>query len=421
MSFLFSLDSLDADGSIPQAFCYVPDIDQVNKYKHYKKLLDSTGTGRKQIKNTPKPSGERLSNVNSSLVSSLRQNPQNNESHLMTVQEFLLTSSSSGFDSGNSSRRSSQQTLDSGSATPQASGSPNNRMMSSSRFIASLENLIERYERVRGGRSNDVNTSTSSSVTTSKKEIVEYTDQDFDVTGRTAYNVWEHVCSDKIWENVLEYYYSTCTTTDERRSQCFKLKGIDITQPDNPKKLAQTLLFKATKNSEKLKCVASKRKREQDCLASSLLKAPDDEALSVCGDILSEVKATVDDLVDQVVRAASSPIDDEKPPLEQANRTTMTTPIPTKTLENDEKKAVIKRSATRRRDIPLLSIAKANAKTKPTTNVRKQLVDIDTNSEMTNQISSSPSSLRWTRKHDLDLIDYMVTLRKGTESESMVL
>ena len=425
MPIIFFLDSLDADGSIPQAFCYVPNMDQVNRYKNYKKLLDSAGAGRKQLNNTPKPNGDRLGNINSALASGLRQNPQNNEPHLMTVQEFLLTSSSSGFDSGSSSRRSSQQTLESGSATPQAAtGSPNSRVMSSSRFIASLENLIERYERVRGGTDN--NNTTSSSLPSSKKEIVEYTDQDFDVSGRTAYNVWEHVCSDKIWENVLEYYYSTCTTTDARKTQCFQLKGIDLTQPENPKRLAKTLLFKATRNNEKLKCVSSKRKREKERTNSAQLTfaTPENEELLSCydgsDDILNEVTATVNDLINKVVHATSS-LNIENPPLEQApSRST----IPKIFAENDEKSPITnKRSATRRKDAPLFSTTiKPSEKRKPaSTDSKKQLVNIDTNTEMTNQISSCPSALRWTRKHDFDLIDYMVTLRKGNESESMVL
>ena len=398
-------------------------MDQVNRYKNYKKLLDSAGAGKKQLKNTPKLNGDRLGNING------RQNPQNNEPHLMTVQEFLLTSSSSGFESGSSSRRSSQQTLESGSATPQAAaGSPNNRVMSSSRFIASLENLIERYERVRGGT--DVSNTTSSSLPTSKKEIVEYTDQDFDVSGRTAYNVWEHVCSDKIWENVLEYYYSTCTTTDARRTQCFQLKGIDLSQPENPKRLAKTLLFKATKNNEKLKCVASKRKREKECTNSALLtfQTPENEETLCCDggsdDILNEVKATVDDLVNKVVHA-SSPSNDEKPPLDQAH--TRST-IPKTLAGNDEKSPFPNKGiATRRKDTPLFSTTtttttKPNEKKKPaSSDSKRQLVNIDTNTEMTNQISSCPSASRWSRKHDLDLIDYMVTLRKGNESETMVL
>ena len=454
-------DLLDTDGDIPQAFCYVPDMDQINKYKQYKKILDSNGRDRKNLvrRAFPNLSGiERLGGFGTS--SSLRQNPTATTSsqeppHLMTLQEFLLTSSSStaavetggeSHDSHVSSRCSSQQTLDSGLATPQQASESPSRVMSSSRFIASLENLIERYERASERTNTEITQTNLTTLSSSKKEIVEYTDQDFDVNGRTSYNVWEHVCLDKIWENVLEYYYSTCATSKERKKQCLQLNGIDISQPENPRNLAQTLLFQAGRKSEKLKCVSggsSKRKREQDSfppttttIVADGMKLTEQLITSECRNNISltasetpiydVVKEIVGELVDKVVCSpdttichASNVLEDE-----QLNscRSTTTPEEPCKNKSLLKDSVVNKRDANSVKKRPQLPMS-SKTPTSPQEQKhgrRNKLVNIDTDTEMTKRLSTAPSS-RWTRKHDLGLIDYMVTLRKRTESESMVL
>ena len=41
-------------------------------------------------------------------------------------------------------------------------------------------------------------------------------------------DIWEHICFDKQWLQVLEYYYSVCATTDNRRQQCFNIKSFEL-------------------------------------------------------------------------------------------------------------------------------------------------------------------------------------------------
>ena len=312
-----------------------------------------------------------------SLISALRQSqsPQNNASgatNLMTIQEFLLTASSE------------MQSPISNSPFSSSSGWSIGDPFTGPR-LASFQGSSRRRSSDHLSQRETLQSTSFTSTDDVQKEIIEYTDHDFDVGNKPSNDIWEHVCSDKLWVNVLEYYYSVCTTSKERKEKCFQLKGVDIVNtPKN--ELAGTLLFKMKSKKTETSKIARKRKCE-DCIATTdTVKTSLD---SECNET-TEVVQLLNELVDKVVESTCL---EEKPPIN---------------------KEVIcsskKEKSTRKRDA-------SGSQHEPSK--IKRFVDIETDGKTSKKLSTVGDP-KWTRKHDLDLIAYMISLRKNGDSETVV-
>lgn len=346
----------------------------MNNYKKYKKILECKGVGTmrsaKTDNTTSSPQTTRISG--SSLISSLRQSQSSQSgiaSNLMTIQEFLLTASSETHPSRDSAYSTS-------AAWSTSDGFTGPRLFESSQRRRNSNYSSQRETpRVPSTSKDDI-----------QKEIIEYTDHDFDVGNKPSNDVWEHVCSDKLWVNVLEYYYSLCTTSKERREKCFQLKGVDIIHtPMN--ELADTLLFKAkSKKTESSKRACTKRKSEE-CVPTDEVEPSTDLK---CNEN-SEVMQILNELVDKVVDLSECL--DQKP---STNK---------EAISNTKKdKLARKRDASSTRNKPCKI---------------KRFVDIDTDNKTSKKLSTV-GDCKWTRKNDLDLITYMISLRKNGDSETVV-
>ena len=426
---IYVLDCLEHNGSIPLAFCYVPQMDQMNSYKQYKKSLGCKPTSTTATAETPL---SRLSAQATAaheripFLASAARTPQSSfgSSHqLMTISEFLLAASPPA------NFREYFTHLNENSSSVTETGEHETfvgpRLTSSSREPNSSSVIGSgiRHEESHQTSLTDSRGSTppTTSVITKASDLV----NDVDIGDGICNDIWEHLCCDKLWETVVDYYYSLCATTTERKNRCFQLKGIEIVNPVTAK-LADVLLFKMQNKHKKIPDAAaeaslnSSTETGEGCSNdsdskvlqfSSPLHAMNDTYLKEVEETdLLDVKCCLSELVDKICLT-------ENPEYCPDERTEISTESSDSVLlcSTDSTHQDISVTAlTDEVESPVNNLRKSKIKKKTS-----KYVDVATNKEASENLSRL-TNVAWTIDHDVELISYLVSQGKETENFTLV-
>lgn len=444
--FKIFIDSLEDSQAIPTPFCYVPNIDQINSYKQYKKVFECRGASsniadRRSLNDvscsstSPHPGS---SEDRHTLLNALRQSQSGNatgasQGHLMTIQEFLMAASpDSIFQEFLNSSRS-----DTNSENRENAAAFNRlRLLSTHDGRASAnsdtpdsDNIVNNTPE-RGGDS--FNTQSVPNSRTRPKHVVEYTDYDCELQGKVSKDIWEHLCSDRLWETVVDYYYSVCATSKERKEECFNLKGIEIVHPAVAR-LADVLLFKMSKNKSKQKKSGSDQQGKAMNVSlntsngsnteESVLNYSNDMDVGTTSNIAEDCKkeretSEVKTVLNEMIEKVCADTEDER---QLAN-----------TSSESLDSVVMLPSFQVNSEESLLSDTSFDTKSEKddtqTTNSKfknrrrgksSRYVDIKTDNK-TGECISKIQNAKWTHQHDLELISFLSSLGKDTESNTLV-
>ena len=377
------IEWLEYDCSVPLPFCYVPKLEQIKLYKQYNKAIDiknALSNRKTALKNDTK------SSTNTSNPTAL-QTPRSTitpgitefrERTQLTVQEFLLSSSVPNAYQEHLPRPRNR----SGSRTRQPVIQANNnrevrlnvgdhrpyRGAIFNRINESISELISSRSR---SQSNHTTPPRATSPTLTERSN---SPDEVNLSSKTCNDIFEHINDDKLWEMVVDYYYSLSSSTDERKKQCFQLKGIDIFSSSNFK-LDRALFTK--KNFSKNKNIEESSKEKP---VEELLKSP-----FHLPNYEKEAEETLRDMIDKICKVSN---------------------------EISEEKTSVSIGAKDTADISD-SIQKT-----PKSSKGKQYIDIETDDYSADRLSKVGQ--KWTKHHDLELISFLSNCGKDSDKSSVV-
>ena len=377
------IESLEYDCSVPLPFCYVPKLEQIKLYKQYNTAID--------IKN--KLSNRKTVLKNDTQVSANTSNPislqtprstvtpgmtELGERTQLTVQEFLLSASLPNASQEHLPRPRNRN----GSRTRQPIIQANNnrevRLNVSdhrpyrgeifSRINESISELISSRSR---SQSNHTPSPRATSPTLTERSN---SPDEVNLSSKTCNDIFEHLNDDKLWEMVVDYYYSLSASTDERKKQCFQLKGIDIFSSSNFK-LDRALFTKINFRKNKNIKESSKEKPVEEKIKSPF-HLPNYE---------KEAEETLRDMIDRICKDSN---------------------------EISGKKTTVSIGAKDTADI-----SDCIEKT-PKSSKEKQYIDIETDDYSADRLSQVGQ--KWTKHHDLELIYFLSNCGKDSDKSSVV-
>lgn len=404
------LDSLEEDSHIPPALCYVPQRDQINAYKQYKKVIDcqtpamipteNGSTNRTNVSAANSISPVHTIDESTQLLSSLSRTAPN---PLMTIQEFLLAASPPtvfnelfGMSRTESSTRNENR--EEGTFLGPRLTSRDHNLDHTARLNESVLDIL----------SQQATPSAREGIVANKMDVNE-----FEIGEKIANNIWEHICFDKLWESVVDYYYSVCSTTNERRKKCFELKGVEIVNPNAAEKLAKmfklkTRKVKSNKKHDTLNTNVNNINIFPEVLGGCQLSIPADEKMckneieksiiSMEASICEDVKKCVDGLIDKIC-ATEENCDNSLHTLSGStdNMYSSSTSLEDTTFDDSSQSSPLKSSCE---------------------NKSSRYVDIQTDDETSKHLSHVGSK-DWTIDHDVQLISFLVSYDKEKENLSL--
>ena len=376
------IESLEYDCSVPLPFCYVPKLEQIKLYKQYNKAIDiknALSNRKTALKNDAKASTNTSNpialrtprSVIMPGITELRERTQ------LTVQEFLLSSSVPNMYQEHLPRPRNRN----GSRTrPPVIQTNNNREVRLNvgdhrpyrgeiynRINESISELISR------SRSQSNHTTSPRATSPTLMERSNSSDE-VNLSSKTCNDIFEHLNDDKLWEMVVDYYYSLSASTDERQKQCFQLKGIDIFSSSNFKldrALFTKKYFSKSRNIEE----SSKEKSVEVSMKSPFHLSNYEK----------EAEETLRDLIDKICKD-SNEISEEKTSASIGAKYTAD-------ISDDIQKT-------------------------PKTSKEKQYIDIETDDYSADKLSQVGQ--KWSKHHDLELISFLSNCGKDSDKSSVV-
>lgn len=240
--------------------------------------------------------------------------------------------------------------------------------------------------------------------------------------GDVCKDIWQHLCSDRLWKIVLDNYYSVCATTKERKDKCFELKGKELVNPA-ANRLADMLLCRlqskktkskittdsATATSSTHSNVASQTAQSDVASQTSLVVpstpfvAPREQREGCESD---DIKNCLNELVDQVCSTCSEE-SEERQYLEESSDSvlsfqSLSASFQSSTDDNNS----LQSSFDKQHHTMKGKKGKKGTKT-------KRYVDIKTDGVTCENLRYvHHSNVAWTIDHDIELISYLVKQRK---------
>ena len=180
-------------------------------------------------------------------------------------------------------------------------------------------------------------------------------------------DIWNHLYSDKLWENVVDYYYSVCSTNNDRKDQCFHHKGII-----NANSNFESVLFKLRVQRKSLKSPLS-------CFSSSPTKNDELQIAANDDKFITEIKKTLENVLLKVCNSQD--------------------------VMRKYVSGVNKEGGKQLSDLSNKKI--------------ENYINIETDKEISTNLSKV-LHCEWSHKHDVELISFLVENKKESESFMLV-
>ncbi|XP_065667346.1 uncharacterized protein LOC100214952 isoform X3 [Hydra vulgaris] len=218
-----------------------------------------------------------------------------------------------------------------------------------------------------------------------------YTDLNDQKQSYNTIDIWNHLYSNKLWENVVDHYYSVCSTSPDRRDRCFQHKAvINETSkfknlPQKPKHFALSLHKNITDKIAINNKIPAEKKDKTLLSEISYEKISNEINYDKISDeingknsdniLIAEIKKTLNDILTCICNDVNV-----------YNNVMQSSP--------DKEKTLLKQNKT------------------------NKYINIDEDKEISTYLSKV-SYCEWSHLHDLELISFLVENKK--ESESLML